>query len=173
MSRVFSLLVTVILLGGCYTQSKAVKQVNKALDSYPQIVAKIALDSFPCNVIRIDTIISVIDTIIEYEPSQIYTINGTNLSQIDTIIVTKKVYVKLPYKTIYITKVVESTAKLTIINAQLGSVNNVNRELQKSNDELSGKVQRKNKVIWWLIGLLLLLSIPLVIRIFKMLSINI
>jgi type IV secretory pathway component VirB8 len=47
------------------------------------------------------------------------------------------------------------------------------RELQKSKDELSGKVERKNKVIWWLIGLLLLLSIPLVIRIFKMLSINI
>jgi hypothetical protein len=169
MLRVFSWLVAVSLLGGCYTQSKAVKQVNKALGSYPQIVAKIALDSFPCDVIRIDTIISVSDTIVEYQPIE----NFTTLSQIDTIIETKKVYVKLPYKTIYITKVVESTAKLTIINAQLDSVNNVIRELQKSKDELSGKVERKNKVIWWLIGLLLLLSIPLVIRIFKMLSINI
>jgi hypothetical protein len=171
MLRVFNLLVAVSLLGGCYTQSKAVKQVNKALGSYPQIVAKIALDSFPCNVIRIDTIITVRDSIVECEPSQIYSINGTNLSQIDTIFTTKKV--KLPIKTTYITRIVESTAKLVIINAQLDSVNNAICELQKSKDELSGKVERKNKVIWWLIGLLLLLSIPLVIRIFKMLSINI
>jgi hypothetical protein len=169
MLRVFSWLVAVSLLGGCYTQSKAVKQVNKALGSYPQIVARIALDSFPCDVIRIDTIISVRDSIVECEPVE----NFTTLSQIDTIYGTKKVFVKLPIKTTYITKVVESTAKLTIINAQLDSVNNVIRELQKSKDELSGKVERKNKVIWWLIGLLLLLSIPLVIRIFKMLSINI
>jgi hypothetical protein len=169
MLRVFSWLVAVSLLGGCYTQSRAVKQVNKALGSYPQIVARIALDSFPCNTIRIDTIISVRDTIVECEPVE----NFTTLSQIDTIYGTKKVFIKLPIQTTYITRIVESTAKLTIINAQLDSVNNVIRELQKSKDELSGKVDRKNKVIWWLIGLLLLLSIPLVIRIFKMLSINI
>jgi hypothetical protein len=169
MLRVYRILVAAFLLGGCYTQNKAVKQVNKALGSYPEIVAKIALDSFPCDVIRIDTIISVRDSIIQCIPVE----NFTTLSRIDTIYGTKKVFVKLPIKTTYITRIVESTAKLTIINAQLDSVNNVIRELQKSKDELSGKVERKNKVIWWLIGLLLLLSIPLVIRIFKMLSINI
>jgi hypothetical protein len=165
MLRVFSWFVVVSLLGGCYTQFKATKQVGKALAHYPQIVARIALDSFPCDVIRIDTVIYERDTIVEY-----IAIENTS-SQIDTVFRTK--FVKLPIRTTYITKVVESTAKLTIINAQLDSVNNVIRELQKSNDELSGKVERKNKVIWWLIGLLLLLSIPLVIRIFKMLSINI
>jgi len=169
MLKVYSLLVAAFLLGGCYTPNKAVKQVNKALGRYPQIVAKIALDSFPCDVIRIDTIITVKDSIVECEPVE----NFTTLSQIDTIYRTKKVFVKLPIKTTYITRIVESTAKLVIINAQLDSVNNVIRELQKSKDELRGKVERKNKVIWWLIGLLLLLSIPLVIRIFKMLSINI
>ena len=169
MLKVFRLLVAVLLLGGCYTQFKAVKQVDKALAHYPELVAKIALDSFPCNVIRIDTVISVIDTIVESYPIE----NFTTLSQIDTILVTKKVYVKLPYKTIYITKVVESTAKLVIIKASLDSAHNAICELQKSNDELTGKVERKNKVIYWLIALLVLLTIPLVIRIFKMLSINI
>jgi hypothetical protein len=68
---------------------------------------------------------------------------------------------------------VESTAKLVIQKVSLDSSNNAIRELQKVNDELTGKVGRKNKVIYWLIGLLILLTIPLVIRIFKMLSINI
>ena len=167
MLKVFRLLVAVLLLGGCYTQFKATKQVDKALANYPELVAKIALDSFPCDVIRIDTVIYERDTIVESYPIENFT------TILDTILLTKKVYVKLPYKTIYITKVVESTAKLVIINVRLDSAHNAICELQKSNDELTGKVERKNKVIYWLIALLVLLTIPLVIRIFKMLSINI
>ena len=165
MLRAFSWFVVVSLLGGCYTQFKATKQVSKALAHYPQIVAKIALDSFPCDVIRIDTVIYERDTIVESYPVE------TTL--VDTFVITKKLYVKLPYKTIYITKVVESTAKLTIINAQLDSVNNVIRELQKSKDEIINKVGRKNKTIYWLLAFIFALSIPYVIRILNLLTIKI
>ena len=165
MLRAFSWFVVVSLLGGCYTQFKAVKQVGKALAHYPQIVARIALDSFPCNVIRIDTVIYERDTIVESYPVE------TTL--VDTIVITKKLYVKLPYKTIYITKVVESTAKLTIINAQLDSVNNAICELQKSKDEIINKVGRKNKTIYWLLAFIFALSIPYVIRILNLLTIKI
>jgi hypothetical protein len=165
MLRVFSWLVAVSLLGGCYTQLKATKQVSKALANYPQIVAKIALDSFPCDVIRIDTIITVRDTIVESYPIE------TTL--VDTFVITKKLYVKLPYKTVYISKVVESTAKLIIIKASLDSANNAICELQKSKDELTGKVARKNKIIYWLIAFIFAMSIPYVIRILNMLTIKI
>ena len=167
MSKVYRILVAAFLLGGCYTQNKAVKQVNKALGSYPEIVARIALDSFPCNVIKVDTIITHFDTTIEV----IYPHFDTILSQIDTIYGTKKVYVKLPYKTVYITKSVESTAKLTILNASLDSLLKVTTSVQKSNEDLTSKVGRKNKVIYWLIALLIGFSIPYLIRFIKILDI--
>ena len=169
MLRAFSWLVAILLLGGCYSQYKATKQVSKALANYPQIVARIALDSFPCDVIRIDTIITVRDSIVECLPIE----NFTTLSQIDTIYGTKTVFVRLPIKTSYITRIVESTAKLTSINVQLDSVNNVIRELQKSNDELSKKIANKNKAIWWFIALVVGLLLPYVIHIFKLLNIKI
>jgi PBP1b-binding outer membrane lipoprotein LpoB len=167
MLRGYSLLVAAFLLGGCYTQNKAVKQVNKALGSYPEIVARIALDSFPCNVIKVDTIITHFDTTIEV----IYPHFDTSLSQIDTIYGTKKVYVKLPYKTIYITKSIESTAKLTILNARFDSLTKVTTSIQKSNEDLTSKVGRKNKVIYWLIALLIGFSIPYLIKLIKILDI--
>jgi PBP1b-binding outer membrane lipoprotein LpoB len=167
MLRVYKILVAAFLLGGCYTQNKAVKQVNKALGSYPEIVAKIALDSFPCNVIKVDTIITHFDTTIEV----IYPHFDTSLSQIDTIYGTKKVYVKLPYKTVYITKSVESTAKLTILNASLDSLLKVTTNIKKSNEDLTSKVGRKNKVIYWLIALLIGFSIPYLIKLIKILDI--
>jgi PBP1b-binding outer membrane lipoprotein LpoB len=167
MLKVYSLLVAAFLLGGCYTQNKAVKQVNKALGSYPEIVAKIALDSFPCNVIKVDTIITHFDTTIEV----IYPHFDTSLSQIDTIYRTKKVYVKLPYKTFYITKSVESTAKLTILNASLDSLLKVTTSVQKSNEDLTSKIGRKNKVIYWLIALLIGFLIPYLIKFIKILDI--
>lgn len=163
MSRGYSLLVAVFLLGGCYTQNKAVKQVNKALGSYPEIVAKIALDSFPCNVIKVDTIITHFDTTIEV----FYPHFDTNLLLKDTVFVTKKI--KLPIK--YITKTVESTAKLTILNARLDSLLKVTTNIQKSNDELISKVARKNKVIYWLIAFLIGFLIPYLIKFIKILDI--
>jgi PBP1b-binding outer membrane lipoprotein LpoB len=165
MLRVYKILVAAFLLGGCYTQNKAVKQVNKALGSYPEIVAKIALDSFPCNVIKVDTIITHFDTTIEV----IYPHFDTSV--IDTVILEKKVYVKLPYKTVYITKSIESTAKLTILNARFDSLTKVTTLIQKSNEDLTSKVGRKNKVIYWLIAFLIGLSVPYLIKLIKILDI--
>ena len=167
MLRVYRILVAAFLLGGCYTQNKAVKQVNKALGSYPEIVAKIALDSFPCNIIKVDTIITHFDTTIEV----IYPHFDTTLSRINTIYGTKKVYVKLPYKTVYVTKSIESTAKLTILNARFDSLTKVTTSIQKSNEDLTSKVGRKNKVIYWLIALLIGFSIPYLIKLIKILDI--
>jgi hypothetical protein len=168
MLKVYKGLIAVLLLGGCYSQFKATKDVNKALANYPQIVAKIAQDSFPCDVIRIDTNISVsnYDTtlLIDCPVRDTISVHDTVLNS-----VLKKV--KLQYKTIYVTKFLESTAKLTILNARLDSLTKVTTSIQKSNDDLTSKVGRKNKVIYWLIALLIGFSIPYLIKLIKILDI--
>ncbi len=168
MLRVYKILVAAFLLGGCYTQNKAVKQVNKALGSYPEIVAKIALDSFPCDVIRIDTNISVFN----YDTTLLVDcpVRDT-ISVHDTVLNSVLKKVKLQYKTVYITKSIESTAKLTILNARFDSLTKVTTSIQKSNEDLTSKVGRKNKVIYWLIALLIGFSIPYLIKLIKILDI--
>jgi hypothetical protein len=169
MLKAFKGLVAVLLLGGCYTQFKAIKQVDKALARYPQIVAKIAQDSFPCNIIRIDTLISVNDTtlLLDCPVRDTISVHDTVHNTVD-----KKLYVKLPYKTIYITKVLESTARLVIVKASLDSAQEVVRKLGTENNDLIGKIGRKNKAIYWLIAFLVGLSVPYLFRIFKTLTIK-
>lgn len=170
MLRGYKILVAALLLGGCYTQNKAVKQVNKALGSYPEIVAKIALDSFPCDVIKSDTTISVsnYDTTILVDCPVRDTVLNSVLNLVhDTV----KLYVKLPYKTVYITKFLESTAKLTIMKSSLDSLTKVTTSIKKSNDDLTSKIGRKNKVIYWLIAFLIGFSIPYLIKLIKILDI--
>jgi len=168
MLKVYKGLIAVLLLGGCYSQFKATKDVNKALANYPQIVAKIAQDSFPCDVIRIDTNISVSN----YDTTLLVDcpVRDT-ISVHDTVLNTVLKKVKLQYKTVYVTKFLESTAKLTILNARLDSLTEVTTSIQKSNDELTSKVGRKNKVIYWLIALLIGFSIPYLIKLIKILDI--
>lgn len=43
-----------IVLNSCYTQHKAEKQVDKALDEFPSVVANIARQEFPC--VKFDTV---------------------------------------------------------------------------------------------------------------------
>jgi hypothetical protein len=163
MLKAYKGLIAVLLLGGCYSQFKATKDVTKALARYPQIVAKIAQDSFPCNVIRIDTNISVSN----YDTTLLIDcpVRDT-ISVHDTInSVLKKV--KLQYKTVYVTKFLESTAKLTIMKCSLDSLTKVTTSIQKSAEDLTSKVGRKNKVIYWLIAFIVGMSIPYAIRIIK------
>ena len=175
MLKAFSWFVTILLLGGCYSQFKATKQVSKALANYPQIVAKIALDSFPCDVIRIDTLVSVKDSIVECIPIENFTTMVDTLPTTLPPTLSPKInkYGRVNVKTFYITRTVESTAKLVIIKASLDSSNNIICELQKSNDELSKKIANKNKAIWWFIALVVGLLLPYVIHIFKILNIKI
>lgn len=164
MIRVYGWVLIASILSSCYSANKAIKQVDKALAKYPFIVAKIAQDSFPCNTIRIDTLISVYDTTVLVDCPDL---PNYDLSRIDTFLLTKKVLVRLPVKTVFVTKIVESTARLVLINVQLDSAHNLIRELQKDEKQLTIEAKRKNKLIWWLIAFVVGMSIPYLIKFFK------
>jgi hypothetical protein len=53
------------------------------------------------------------------------------------------------------------------MKSSLDSLTKVTTSIQKSNDDLTSKVGRKNKVIYWLIAFIVGLSIPYVVRIVK------
>ena len=165
MLRAFSWLIALLLLGGCYSQFKATKQVGKALANYPQMVAKIALDSFPCDVIRIDTFISVKDSIIECIPIENFTTMVDTLPPTLSAKINK--YGRAKVNTFYITRTVESTAKLSIAKARIDSAAVVIRELQTNKDALTGRLAKKGKIIWWLIAFMIGLSTPYMIRIVR------
>ena len=127
MIRIYGWVLIASILSSCYTLNKAKQQVDRAMASYPELVATIAQDSFPCNTIRIDTLMSVYDTTMLIDCPDL---PKTDLSRIDTFLHTKKKLFKLPVKTVFITKTVESTARLVLMNVQLDSAHNLIRELQ-------------------------------------------
>ena len=46
---------TILLLSGCYTSKKADKELARVFKRFPDKMAKIARDSFPCHSLRADT----------------------------------------------------------------------------------------------------------------------
>jgi len=102
-----------LLLAGCYTQKKAVKQADKALREHPQVVGERFRKEFPCVTGRVDTVVEyesiMRDTIIEIIDTKIDTIENS-----DTVILFKTIEKKitLPGKTVTITKSIKDSAEV-------------------------------------------------------------
>lgn len=98
-------LALLLVLFGCYTQKKASREVSKAMQTYPAVVAEICAKEFPTRVTKSDTI--VYENIVEIEcPDS--TVVTTVINRNDTLIITEvkkeKVFVKSPCETVYITE---------------------------------------------------------------------
>jgi hypothetical protein len=60
-------LITLLLLGGCYTAKKADKAIDKAQRNHPEVVAKKARSLYPCVTVGADTSTILIDSNIQLE----------------------------------------------------------------------------------------------------------
>ena len=147
-----------LLVIGCYSPKKALKQLNKAYNEHPEVVSKFADDKFPNPIAKIDTIVS-FDTGYIFVPEYI--------NQIDTIydtitkssfIVKKVDKIKVVTKNVTITKSIIDSAKVADLSYQL----------LKSKEKIESITKVKNKSIIWLLVLLCIsLFINSMVLIFK------
>lgn len=154
-----------MLFASCYTPNKAIKDARKALDKHPAHVLPIFRNAFPCIITASDTIYQVHDTIIEIpcptevvHESKIDTIKGII---VQTNIVKVPVRVQLPGRVI--TKYIEDSSKLKELGLQIYRYEQDILAKDKRIEKLENKIERRNKLIWWLIiAFLVILALNLI-----------
>lgn len=154
-----------MLFASCYTPNKAIKDARKALDKHPAYVLPIFRNQFPCIVTASDTIYQVHDTIIEIPcptETKVDTIKGVI---VQTKIVKVPIRVQLPGR--IITKYIEDSSNLKELALQLNQYKQVLLDKDKRIDKLENKIERRNKLIWWLIAAFLISLALNLIRLLK------
>lgn len=147
-----SLLIAVAIVG-CYTPKKATEQTQKALIKYPGVVADVARTAFPCVTTESDTVITTQDSLIYIDCPDNTVVTTADYTWPDTVVKvvrlpgsvkTVRVPVTLPVRTITVTNKVEDSAKIFLITAELAKAS-------KEVDRLQGKVERRGKLLLWLV----------------------
>lgn len=147
------LFLLILILSGCYTAKKAEQQVNKADSKYPEIVAKLARDKYPCtDILKPDTAVIWKDTTIYIDCPDTLTTTDFGIVRYDTInnIITRivKVPVTLPVRIQTITKWYEDSAKLKLAAIEQTKLKNENTELATTVKNQTKKIANKNKELW-------------------------
>lgn len=145
--------IVIMCFSSCYNSKKATEQVNKANDKFPEVVAKVARDKYPCTeVLKPDTTVVYSDSLVFVEVECPDTIKTETVVKVDTVnnVITKtiRVPVNMPVQTKYITQYFEDSAKLFLLTQSINKANAANEKLQASNDTLQKKVSRKSKENW-------------------------
>lgn len=174
--------IVIMLFSKCYTSDKAQKQVDKANAKFPDIVAKLARDKYPCrDLLKPDTVITYADSLIFIEcPDSNYTPNdygtvvgnggiGLPTSSAGTVKVETRT-VKVPVKILVPSKVInnwyEDSAKIKLLTIDIDKLQKENTTLKADKENLQDKVDKRNKWLLWLIILCVLLTLWTIRKIF-------
>lgn len=162
--RGYIIIIAATLLHSCYTDSKATKQLNKAIEKKPAIAAEITRQAFPCITVGADTSITYSDSTVWFDApaadrvDTLYKVIFDSEGKAVTDTVFKPVFlpgkpVKIPVqvkaKTIEVVKRVEDSAKIKLMALQL-------QGKDKKIAEQDGKISAREKAIKWLLILLVL-----------------
>jgi len=143
-------LIFIILLSGCYNAKKAQKQVNKALLEYPEKVAKVARDAFPCITTASDTV-TVTDTLLDFidcpeAPGPEFIRDTVVVDNIQTV--TVRVPGKTQIKTVTVTQRIEDSAKIKLLTSAIADRDQQIDENKSEIKKQDKKISRKNKELW-------------------------
>ena len=141
---IVGLLLPLVFLFSCskYTEPTAIKQTTKANDKYPESIAKLVRGWYPCTITETNTVIETRDSIVYVDcPDlpQIIHEPGDTVYSTQTVLKTVKVPVHLPVEVRYITKWVEDSAKIFVLNAEVGRHKIALSKLQADLDTMTDK----------------------------------
>jgi hypothetical protein len=167
MTKILSVLFLLVITS-CYTEKKAQKELNKANDKYPDVVAEFTRDKYPCTELKDSTV--VYDTVYQEvealcPPQQIiYTKDTLWKKKIDTVYRKDDIYKKnplvkttvtVPVRQTTVTKWFEDSAKIKLLTSQ---INKCGEDLKQS--------ERKKERNWdWIKWLLVALGISVIVNI--------
>ena len=161
LNHIIIALLVLVILPSCYNAKKAQKQVNKALLEYPEKVATIARDAFPCITIASDTV-RVTDTLFDFidcpeAPGPEYIRDTVVISGVKTV--TVKVPGKTQVKTVTVTQRIEDSAKIKLLTMDIAALVSVNADQGQTIVKQDKKISRKNKEnwIWRIIAIVLII----------------
>lgn len=165
-------LLLILILTGCYSAKKAQQQVDKADSTYPEIVAKLARDKYPCtDLLKPDTTVIYQDSLVYIECPEITPVNPFEIVRVDTVnnIVTRTVKVpvniRIPGTTII--KWYEDSAKIALYIIDINRYSQENQKQAAKIGKLEKKIGIKNKELWVYRSLLLLILLYLAYKFWK------
>lgn len=149
-------LIFILLFSSCYTAQKATDQVNKADSKFPEVVAKLARDKYPCtDLLKSDTAVIFVDSLIYIDCPDTAQIGTYETIRTDTVnhTVTKtiRVPVTLPIRTQVITKWFEDSAKLKLAAIQINNLAAENKAVKDQLNEINKKLATRTKYMIWLL----------------------
>lgn len=160
------LFIACVIFTSCYTEKKALEQVNKANDKFPKVVAELARDKYPCtDLLKPDTTTILRDSLIYVDcPDTSANRNDYTFVRVDTFnrVVTNtktiKVPVHIPIVREVITNYYEDSAKIKLYDLALNKATTENTKLKETVSKQDKKIANKNKEnwIWRIIALALL-----------------
>lgn len=158
------------LIASCskYTQEKAITDVNKANDKYPAPVADWLRGKYPCIIKSSDTVLLTKDSVIYIEcPDLPDVVHVVDPNIPDTVVRTRivKVPVTLPIRTQLITKYIEDSAKIKVMQSAIETRDDYIKTLEIHLKDAKEKKAwwKQSALITWGINLLLLILLILMI----------
>jgi len=154
-----------LVLQGCYTENKALKDLNKANEHKPKVVSDFVREHFPCSIT--DSIVK-IDTAYSYVTIPCPGRDPLSLDESisDTIYIDRITYktnvikkvVALPSKTVTIIKYVEDSAKIKSLSLTIS----------QTQSELNNCKQKKEKDSNWIKWLVICLCLSAILNIIQL-----
>ena len=160
-------LVLLLLLAGCYTQKKAVKQAEKAMKEDPKAINEQFRKEFPCVNTAADTVhdITYRDTIIEVPVTIVDSIVKYDTAFFNNVIIRK---IRLPREVVTITKSIKDSAEVwhcqLLLEESTLQKNQLLEEIEKRDNKIGGLKKWK---LWLTIPYLIFIAFFILARIFR------